>query len=579
MKTVWGEKLNKENPLPEYPRPQLERNSYINLNGVWEYAITKGFEIPAQYDGNIIVPFSPETELSGVGQAILPDDTLWYRRTFKLPASFNKGLVLLNFGAVDQLCEVFVNGAAVGEHVGGYTAFSLDITDSLNKGENELIVRVKDESDSSFRSRGKQKLKRGGIWYTPQSGIWQTVWLESVPREYISRLIIKPLFDDSAIEVTAVSTADMKCEVKACGRRASGVTNSPVQLNIGEFEPWSPEAPKLYDLEVTAGKDSVSSYFAMRKFSVEADENGTKRMFLNGKPYFHNGLLDQGYWSDGFYTAPSDEAMVYDISAMKLLGFNMLRKHIKIEPMRWYYHCDRLGMLVWQDMINGGGEYKAATITLPLVTDKHISDKEYTRFARENERGRREYCEELVEMLNQLISVPSIALWTPFNEGWGQFDAEKAVKLILSLDDTRMIDHASGWHDQKIGDIRSWHVYFRPYKFKKDPLGRAVALTEFGGYNMRVSGHAFNERDFGYKKFKDKAELKKAFINLYEKEIIPAKAKGLCASVYTQVSDVEDELNGLLTYDRRELKLTPEDIADVVSRLNDGGLLELQGGK
>lgn len=569
MKTVWGEALNRACPLPEYPRPQMIRESYLNLNGVWKYAITKEEGAPADYQGEIVVPFSPETELSEVEKTVMPDEILWYKRTLTLPAGFNKGRVLLNFGAVDQLCEVFVNGSSVGEHIGGYTSFSFDITNALKKGENELIVKVKDESDTGFRSRGKQKLKRGGIWYTPQSGIWQTVWLESVPEKYLSRLIIKPLFDERAVEVTAVSEFDILCEVKACGRKASGSANTPIRLEIGEFEPWSPESPKLYDLVVTAGKDELKSYFAMRKFSVEADEQGVKRMFLNGRPYFHNGLLDQGYWSDGFYTAPSDEAMIYDITAMKLLGFNMLRKHIKIEPMRWYYHCDRLGMLVWQDMMNGGGEYKAATITLPLVTDRHIKDNKYARFARESERGRCEYREELTEMINQLISVPSIALWTPFNEGWGQFDAKKAVELILSLDDTRLIDHASGWHDQKIGDIRSWHVYFRPYKFKKDPLGRAVALTEFGGYNMRVGGHAFNERDFGYKKFKDKEELKKAFIDLYEKEIIPAKAKGLCASVYTQVSDVEDELNGLLTYDRRELKLTPEDIAETVSKLCD----------
>ena len=569
MKTVWGEALNRACPLPEYPRPQMIRESYLNLNGVWKYAITKEEGAPAGYQGEIVVPFSPETELSEVEKTVMPDEILWYKRTLTLPAGFNKGRVLLNFGAVDQLCEVFVNGSSVGEHIGGYTSFSFDITNALKKGENELIVKVKDESDTGFRSRGKQKLKRGGIWYTPQSGIWQTVWLESVPEKYLSRLIIKPLFDERAVEVTAVSEFDIPCEVKACGRKASGSANTPIRLEIGEFEPWSPESPKLYDLVVTAGKDELKSYFAMRKFSVEADEQGVKRMFLNGRPYFHNGLLDQGYWSDGFYTAPSDEAMIYDITAMKLLGFNMLRKHIKIEPMRWYYHCDRLGMLVWQDMMNGGGEYKAATITLPLVTDRHIKDNKYARFARESERGRCEYREELTEMINQLISVPSIALWTPFNEGWGQFDAKKEVELILSLDDTRLIDHASGWHDQKIGDIRSWHVYFRPYKFKKDPLGRAVALTEFGGYNMRVGGHAFNERDFGYKKFKDKEELKKAFIDLYEKEIIPAKAKGLCASVYTQVSDVEDELNGLLTYDRRELKLTPEDIAETVSKLCD----------
>lgn len=569
MKTIWGEKLDRTNPLPEYPRPQMARKSYINLNGVWEYAITKSETPPAEYEGEIVVPFSPETELSGVNRTVMLDDTLWYKRALELPAGFNKGRVLINFGAVDESCEVFLNGVAVGGHEGGYTAFTLDLTSALKSGENELVVKVKDASDTSFHSRGKQSLKRGGIWYSVQSGIWQTVWLESVPTQYAERLIIKPLFDEGAVEVTAVSEFTLPCVVSACKKSAKGSTNEPIKLKIGEFSAWSPESPTLYDLTVKAGEDEIESYFAMRKFSVEVDEKGVKRMFLNGKPYFHNGLLDQGYWSDGFYTAPDDEALVYDITAMKALGFNMLRKHIKIEPMRWYYHCDRLGMLVWQDMINGGGQYKPMTISLPLITDIHISDRKYKRFARKSEAGRREYMAELREMINQLISVPSLALWTPFNEGWGQFDAAEAVRLILSLDDTRLIDHASGWHDQKIGDIRSWHVYFRPYKYKKDRLCRAVALTEFGGYNYRENGHCFNEKDFGYKRFGSKEELKRAFLDLYEKEIIPAKEAGLCAAVYTQVSDVEDELNGLLTYDRRVLKLTAEDISKTVTRLND----------
>lgn len=546
----------------------MERESYINLNGAWQYAITGGEE-PSEYEGEILVPFSPESELSGVSRILMPNETLWYKREATLKKGFNIGRVLLNFGAVDERCEVFVNGRKVGGHIGGYTAFSLDITDFLNEKDNLFVVKVTDESDRSYNSRGKQRLNRGGIWYTPQSGIWQTVWLESVPKEYVKALVIKPLFDEAAVEVTAKSVADIDVEISACGKTAKGKTNRPIVLKIGDFEGWSPENPRLYDLFVSAGKDRIKSYFAMRKFSLEEDEKGIKRMFLNGRPYFQNGLLDQGYWSDGLYTAPSDEALVYDITAMKSLGFNMLRKHIKIEPMRWYYHCDRLGMLVWQDMINGGGKYKTAVISLPCFFNISINDHNYKAFGRESGKGRERYKIELCEMINQLISVPSLCLWTPFNEGWGQFDSKEITEMIKQLDKSRFIDPASGWHDQHIGELRTKHVYFKPYVFKPDKYGRATGLSEFGGYNLRIDGHCFNKKDFGYKRFASAEEFKKAFVALYENELIPAKKKGLCASVYTQVSDVEDELNGILTYDRRVEKLSAADIRETVIKLND----------
>ncbi|MEG1060252.1 MAG: glycoside hydrolase family 2 TIM barrel-domain containing protein [Oscillospiraceae bacterium] len=568
MKTIWGNSLNPDSPLSEYPRPQMVRDSWLCLNGRWQYAVNQGDCPPDKMSGEIIVPFSPESELSGANCIISPKDILWYKRTFTLDESFSGGRVLLHFGAVDQTAEVFVNGIFVGAHVGGYTAFSFDITDAI-KAENELVVKVRDLSDSSWQSKGKQKLKRGGIWYTPQSGIWQTVWCESVPREYISRLSVTPLFDSAAVEVTAHSNCECECTVTACGNTKKGRTNVPIILDIGEFTPWSPDEPKLYDLEVSTSLDSVKSYFGMRKFEVKADSSGIKRMYLNNRPFFHNGVLDQGYWSDGLYTAPSDEAMIYDIVQMKELGFNMLRKHIKIEPMRWYYHCDRLGMLVWQDMVNGGGHYNPLVITLPVLFGMNFSDSSYGRFARKSEIGRNQYMTELNEMLVQLQNVVSLSVWVPFNEGWGQFDAAKIYDTIKELDPTRPVDHASGWHDQGSGDFKSLHVYFKPYRFKPDKLGRAVILSEFGGYAHRVSEHSFCDRDFGYKKFSTPEALKSAFIELYENEIIPAKERGLCASVYTQLSDVEDELNGFITYDRRISKLSARDIRSTVKKLND----------
>ena len=472
--------------------------------------------------------------------------------------------------AVDQCAVVYINGREAGRHVGGYTAFTLDIT-SLLADENELVVRVRDYSDTSSYSRGKQKTKRGGIWYTPQSGIWQTVWMESVPEKYITGLKIIPLFDDSAVEITVNTncpTAD-KCLISLCGKSFEADTNVPFVLPMLEFTPWTPEDPHLYFFDVSLGGDIAHSYFGMRKFSVEKDISGVPRLFLNGKPYFHNGLLDQGYYSDGLYTPPSDEAMVFDIQSAKDMGFNMLRKHIKVEPMRWYYHCDRLGMLVWQDMINGGGHYNAFTISTPLVTGIHFKDRHYGLFARRDETGRQQYYCELKEMVSQLINVPSIALWVPFNEGWGQFDAKEAVRCIQSLDKTRTIDHASGWHDQKIGEVRSLHVYFKGYHFKRDRLGRAVLLSEFGGYSLHLPEHSFSPKAFGYKRFKSPEELLAAFEELYETQILPAKKAGLSAAVYTQLTDVEDEVNGLITYDREKLKLPAQELAKLGAKLKD----------
>ncbi|MBE5785643.1 MAG: glycoside hydrolase family 2 [Clostridiales bacterium] len=575
MKTVWADTIDVNAVLPEYPRPQMERDSYLNLNGIWEYAITKADEEYAGADGEILVPFSPESPLSGVERMLKPTETLWYFRRFTLPVGFNRGRILLHFGAVDQEAIVCLNGKLLGTHRGGYLPFSFDITDVLVNGENELLVKVRDESDTSFHSRGKQKTKRGGIWYTPQSGIWQTVWCESVPKEYIMGLRITPLYDESSVEICAFPSnadSDAPCIVRVGDVVQHGTAGMPIRVSMEGFRPWSPEQPNLYDFEVRVGEDCVRSYFGMRKFGVGKDKNGISRLFLNGKPYFHTGVLDQGYWPDGLYTAPSDEAMICDIETMKAMGFNMLRKHIKVEPLRWYYHCDRLGMLVWQDMINGGGKYKTTTVSMPLITGKHLNDGEanYRRFGREDEKGRKEYYEELEDMVGLLYNTPSVAMWVPFNEGWGQFDAAEAVRRILAMDDSRTIDHASGWHDQGIGTVQSLHVYFRPYRFKADKFGRAVLLSEFGGYNCRIDGHSFNKKDYGYKKFETKEALLQAYRDLYEKEIIPAKEQGLAATVYTQLSDVEDELNGFLTYDRAVEKLPREAVRALNEKLTEG---------
>ena len=565
MKTVWSEQLDPNAVLQEYPRPQMMRESYRNLNGLWDYAITDTDTCPENWDGKILVPFSPEAELSGVGRTLLPGQYLWYRRELvEMPQAGMR--LLLHFGAVDQECRVWLNGRLLGGHTGGYTAFTLDATDALAES-NVLLVAVRDGTDTNELSRGKQKTKRGGIWYTPQSGIWQTVWAEWVPERYIFALRITPDAAHSCVRVTVQSEYDGVCYLHFHGRRIGGFTNRETTIRVENAELWSPEHPKLYDFSAELGSDRVESYFALRDAAVGRDKAGRPCLLLNGKPYFHSGVLDQGYYPDGLYTAPSDEAMIYDITLMKRMGFNMLRKHIKIEPMRWYYHCDRLGMLVWQDMMNGGGDYRLLTISAPLFTHRSHSDHDYRRFARTDAAGRAAYYAELTEMVTQLYSCPCIVMWVPFNEGWGQFDAAEAVRRIEALDKTRTIDHASGWHDQRIGSIQSLHVYFYPYRYKPDRLGRAVVLSEFGGYQLPVAGHTWNDANFGYKGYKTPEALMEAYRKLFETQILPARRKGLAASVYTQLSDVEDEVNGFVTYDRKVEKLDAGAVRAINQRL------------
>ncbi len=572
--TVWGEALNKDAPLQEYPRPQMQRQSYLNINGRWDYAITANSEKPSEYDGEIIVPFSPEAPLSGVNRQLKPEEYLWYRRKLIIDESFLNSRTFINFGAVDQIAEVYVNGSKIGTHEGGYTPFSLECTDAVHAGENELAVCVRDFSQTGDFAYGKQTLKRGGIWYTAQSGIWQTVWLESLPEIYISDIKITPLFDEHCIKFELTfdggkPSAEIKVKSGDTTVAAGRTDDDGVCiLDLGEnFIPWDTENPYLYDVEITAESDIVHSYFGMRKFST-LQIDGNSVLALNNKPIFHTGLLDQGYWSDGYYTPPSDEAMIFDIRQMKECGFNMLRKHIKIEPLRWYYHCDRLGMLVWQDMVSGGARYKPLVIqALPFV-GVMLSDKHYGLFGRKSENGRNLFIEDCKQCVKLLYNCTSLAVWVPFNEGWGQFDAAKVYDMFKSMDSTRHIDHASGWHDQKTGDFNSKHVYYKKIRLKADD--RILVLSEFGGFSLPSEGHMSSNIKFGYKIFDTNEDFMNAYRTLYEKEVIPfIESQGLSAAVYTQVSDVEDEINGLLTYDRRVNKADKNTLAEINSRLKN----------
>lgn len=563
LTTKWGEALDREHPLPEYPRPQLRRESFLNLNGVWQYAVSTLNSEPEEYDGDIVVPFPLESELSGVGRVLQPGEYLWYRREFTLPEDFNVGRVLLHFGAVDQCARVWVNGMDACTHTGGYLPFSADITDLLFEGENTLVVRVTDDTDRSYHTRGKQKLKPGGIWYSPVSGIWQTVWCESVPENYISSLFITPHLEDGSVELLVMGEGAVRAVID--GDAYDFEAGTSALLKLREVRAWSPEEPYLYKLELAMGDDRVESYFAMRSVGIGEDRNGVKRLLLNGKPYFQNGLLDQGWWPDGLYTAPSDEALAFDIAAAKTMGFNMLRKHVKVEPLRWYYHCDRLGMLVWQDMPNGGGAYSALTVSAPLLTGSHSRDDKYSKFARREEKGRDEFREELLDMVSHLYNAPSIVTWVIFNEGWGQFDSDKCAEAVLELDSSRILDRTSGWHDQGSGELRSIHLYFDDYKHKPDKLGRCVVLSEFGGYTLPIDGHSWPGKPFGYKKFDSQEKFRRALTLLYDGQIRPACMSGLAAAIYTQLTDVENELNGLITYDRRVIKLSPADIKRITA--------------
>ena len=446
----------------------------------------------------------------------------------------------------------------------------------MRAGENVLVLRVRDLSDGHQHASGKQRLHRGGIWYTAQSGIWQTVWLEAVPEVYVDRLHLVPNLDDASVTVTVhAASASGEAVVRIGDVEAAVPAGVPTTIALVDVHPWTPDDPFLHDVEVVLGEDLVTSYVGMRAFGVGVDARGTPRLMLNGAPYLHVGVLDQGYWPDGLLTAPSDEAMVHDIATMKRLGFNMLRKHLKVEPLRWYAHCDRLGMLVWQDLVNGGGGYRTAAVTWPgrlpgLLPIRLDDTRRRPWLGRGDDEGRAVFERELHRTVEHLADVVSLVVWVPFNEGWGQFDANRVAAELRAIDPTRLIDHASGWHDQGGGDLRSLHVYKRRFRMPRRRGGdrRVLALTEYGGHNLRVEGHVFDDEvDFGYHTERSVDELGAGFVRLHDKEVSPAVRAGLSATVYTQVSDVEDELNGLLTYDREVLKLPEALVRDVLGRI------------
>lgn len=583
--TPWGESLDADAVLREYPRPQMRRESYANLNGWWECTIRadqhEGDDEQPVYTGKILVPFSPEAPLSGVGHQLKPHETIWYRRSVSMLKRPGKRY-LLHFGAVDYSCECIVNGYPVGSHQGGYTPFTFDITDALLVlGDTESVatidVAVRDPSETGGQPRGKQRLDRGSIWYTAQSGIWQTVWMEEVSDSHIEKLDLR--CDDNTLHARvhvagsigdaertlSVDVFDEGELIASASANVRGPGPHDIEVTVDEPHLWSPDDPHLYDLGISYGEDAVGSYCTFRSFSIETVKghgNGLPVFCCNHEPLFLKGVLDQGYWPDGLLTAPSDEALLHDIETARELGFNMLRKHLKVEPARWYYHCDRLGMIVWQDMVNGGAaEYPPLyTSQIPTVSPeiaRHFDDtKKLERFGSADAQARAAWLEEARATIEHLRFFPCIATWTVFNEGWGQFCADDVTAELAKIDDTRPYDQTSGWFDQGGGDYVSEHNYFRDLRIPKGrghDDRRARIISEFGGSAFRVEGHSAIERSYGYESFDDIAD----FTQAVEQSIAQAdalEARGLSGYVYTQLSDVEEEVNGLLTYDRRVVK-------------------------
>ena len=555
---------NGATPWDRYPRPRMRRDNWLNLNGEWEFFT--GDRISGM--NRILVPFCPESVLSGVGRHFSEGCPLTYRRKFTLPEGFRRGRVLLHIGAADQTAEVFVNQKRVGSHEGGYEAFTMDITGALEE-ENELVVMCRDDlRDQSF-PYGKQVRKRGGMWYTPVSGIWQTVWLESVPESYIRNVRV----DNRGYSVTITIEPAMDAVVAVAGLGDFQMKNGTVTITPENPRLWSPDEPYLYDFTVTAGEDRVVSYFAIR--SLEIKKVGRyQRLCLNGKPCFFHGLLDQGYWPDGLLTPADPSCYEDDILAMKRLGFNMLRKHIKVEADEFYYQCDKLGMVVFQDMVNNGEYGYVRDTVLPTIFPRY--QKRGDRKLHPDPSIRRRFLEGMEATVEQLRSFPCICLWTIFNEGWGQFDADMVYEKFLALDDTRFIDATSGWFRRKKTQVDSRHVYFRKIRLKGGQ--KPLYLSEFGGYSCKVEGHSFNpDETYGYGKFTDGGQFAEAFTSLYMDQVVPAVEAGLCAAVYTQVSDVEDETNGLRTYDRAVEKLTAADTLPIAAALREA--LEKSGCK
>ena len=586
ISSPWVEKVDPENTLPEYPRPQMVREDWQNLNGLWDYSIQpkEGAEaVPAEADGKILVPFAVESALSGVGKRITKDQVLWYKKEISIPSKLRKNNVLLHFGAVDWQADVFVNGKKVGTHRGGYDPFYFDITTALKKGSNqEVAVRVWDPTDEGPQPRGKQVKKPESIWYTPVSGIWQTVWLEPVPKTYIAATRQTPDIDQKTLTVSADAQGAQsgdKLKVSAWDgkNKIDEVTvniNEEAVVKIQDQKLWSPKNPFLYDLKVSIvrnGKviDEIGSYFAMRKISMEPDVNGIQRMLLNNEFLFQYGPLDQGWWPGGLYTAPTDEALLFDIEKTKEMGFNMIRKHVKVEPARWYYHTDKLGMLVWQDMPSGdlGNRWNSRPGVEGIQTDKDRTAESEQIFK-----------EEWKEIMKDLHNFQSIVVWVPFNEAWGQFKTKEITEWTMEMDPSRLVNSASGGNFEQVGHIIDLHNYPEPAMPRADLFGedQIIVLGEFGGLGLPVEGHTWQEKDnWGYQSFKTADELFDRYKTFIDK-MTDLISRGLSAAVYTQTTDVEIETNGLMTYDRKVIKVSEDKLKAVHQKLYDDSLVKME---
>ncbi|MDH6534257.1 beta-galactosidase [Parabacteroides sp. 52] len=566
LKTKWAEEINPKNVLPEYPRPQMERSDWVNLNGEWEYTIqTKGAVEPVAFEGKILVPFAVESSLSGVQKQVGDKNELWYKRSFTVPANWKNKDIMLHFGAVDWKADVFVNDILIGSHKGGFTPFSFNITPYLTgKNNQKLVVRVWDPSEKGYQPRGKQTSRPEGIWYTSVTGIWQTVWLEPVATEHITAIKAIPDIDNGAMAVTVSASCGCPTniiEVKLLDKgkvvaTAKGLAGKEMRLGVQNPTLWDTNNPYLYDMTVSLSKngkvvDEVKSYTAFRKISMKKDENGIMRMQLNNKNVFHYGPLDQGWWPDGLYTAPTDEALLYDVVKTKDWGFNMIRKHVKVEPARWYYHCDREGLLVWQDMPSGDMGNQWAPHQYNAGTDKNRSQASVANFY-----------QEWKEIMDFCISSPSVVVWVPFNEAWGQFDTEKVAEWTANYDASRLVNPASGGNHRACGDILDLHNYPGPKMFLFDPQ-RVNVLGEYGGIGLPMEGHLWQtDKNWGYIQFKDKNAVTAEYVK-YANELKGMVDRGFSGAVYTQTTDVEGEVNGLMTYDRKQIKINEADVKKI----------------